>query len=235
MPKQEFGLKAGNARFKFMELVTTAHGVYLILPIPEMKMHLSFHYPNEHHDSFGAFLRVPGIKRSYTLDLDEDVLTLNNLLRMVDSFSAAFESGYSRSLDDSDVMILPDSLLNSFSGSGREIYIDMSNFMVWDWRVARADQLPELVSRTSPTIAGVSLEREKTAIIFDRDEGIFQLSLDELTQAFNFDLFGSSFQSSLEDAFDEIKAKRPDVLEKATPTEFINEIQKMFTNAGALK
>jgi len=235
MPKREFGLRAGNTRFKFIELVTTANGVYLIFPIPEMKMHLSFHYPNEQHDTFGAFLRVPGIKRSYTLDLDEDILTVNNLLRRLDSFNAVIESGYSRSLDDSDVMVLPDSLLDSFSESSRRNYIDMSNFMIWDWRFTKADQLPELVSRASPTIAGVSLERENTAILFDRDEGAFQLSLDEFTQAFNFDLFGSSFQRSLEDALDEIEARRPDVLKRATPTEFINEIQKMFANAGAVK
>ena len=226
MPKQEFELRAGNARFKFMELVTTSNGVYLIFPIPEMKMHLSFHYPNELHDTFGAFLRVPGIKRSYTLDLDEDILTVNNLLRRLDSFNSVIESGYGRSLDDSDVMVLPDSLFNSFSESNRRNYTDMSNFMIWDWRFAKADQLPELVSRTSPTIAGVSLDRENTAILFDRDEGAFQLSLDEFTQAFNLDLFGSSFQRSLEDALDEIEARRPDVIERATPTEFINEIQK---------
>ena len=30
MPKHEIGIQAGNARYKFMELVTTANGVYMI-------------------------------------------------------------------------------------------------------------------------------------------------------------------------------------------------------------
>ena len=178
---------------------------------------------------------VPGIKRDYTLELDEDILSVNNLLRRMDSFNAAIENGFDIHLDDSDVMVLPDSMLNSFTESGRRNYIDISNFMAWDWRIARSDQLPELVSRTTPTVAGLSLETENTAIVFNREVGAFQLSLDDWTQVFNFNLFGSSFQRSLEDAFDEIKAKRPDVLEKATPTEFINEIKKMVANAGALK
>lgn len=235
MPTQEFGLKAGNASFKFMELVTTAHGVYWIFPIPEMQMRLSFKYPNEKYPHFGAFLRVPGIDRNYTLELDEDILTVNNLLKKIESFGTLFEAGYSSYSGDSEVMVIPDSFLNSFSDSGKHVYMDISNFMDWEWRITRAEQLSELVSKSSPTVAGISLEKDKTAILYDHDEGAFQFSVDEWMQAFNFDLFGSSFQSSLEDAFDEIKAKRPDVLEKATPTEFINEIQKMFTNAGALK
>lgn len=235
MPKQEFGVQAGNARFKFMEIVTTANGVYLIFPIPEMKMHLSLHYPNEKHPNFGAFLRVPGLDNlSYTLELDEDILTVNNLLSKIESFGTLFEAGY-RAMDDTDVMLLPDPLLNSFSGSGRKNYFDMSNYMVWDWRIEKTDQLPELVSRTSPTVVGLSLETENTAIIFDREVGAFQLSLDDWTQVFDFNLLGISFQRSLEDALEEITAKRPDVLEKATPTDFIDEIQKMFANAGALK
>jgi len=233
MPKQEFGLQAGNARFKFMEIVTTAHGIYLIFPIPEMQMRLSLKYPNEKYPHFGAFLRVPGIKRDYTLELDEDILTANNLLKKIESFGTLYESGYSRALDDSEGMVLPDSLLNSYSGSGRKTYVDMSNFKVWEWSIARADQLPELVSRTSPTVAGVSLERENTAIIFDRDEGAFHFSFDEWMQAFDFKLFGSSFERSLVDAFEEIEAKRPDVLEKATPTDLIVEIQRMLAEAGA--
>jgi len=234
MPSQEFGLQAGNARFKFMEIVTTAHGVYLIFPIPEMQMHMSFHYPNEDHPNFGAFLRVPGLDNlSYTLELDEDILTVNNLLSKIESFGTIFEAGYSRATDDTDVMLLPDTLLNSFSGSGRKNYFDMSNFMAWDWRIEKADQLPELVSRTTPTVAGLSLDKKNTAIVFDREVGAFQLSLDDLTQAFDFNLLGSSFQRSLGDALDEITLRRPDVLEKATPTEFIDEIQRMFQNAGA--
>lgn len=233
MPRQEFGIKAGNAQFKFMELVSTANGVYLAFPIPEIGLHFSLHYPNEHHDNFGAFIRVPGLKLSYTLELDEDILTLNNLLRLVDSFGTVIESGYNRSLDDSEIVILPDSLLNGFSVSGRKNYFDMSNIMFGEWRVARADQLPELVTKTSPTIAGLILEKENTAILFDRDEGAFQLSIDELTQGFNFDLFGNSFQRSLSDAFEQIEVRRPDVIEKATPTELINEIKKMFESAGA--
>ena len=233
MPKQEFGIQAGNVRFKFMELVNTANGVYLIFPIPEMKMHLSLHYPNEQYDHFGVFLRVPGLNLSYTLELDEDILTLNNLLRMVDSFSTAIESGYDIPLDDSDVMVLPNSLLNGFSVSGRRNYFDMSNLMFGEWRVTKVDHLPELVSRTSPTIAGVSLEKKNTAILYDRDDGVFQLCLDELTQGFNFNLFGNSFHSSLSDAFEQIEEKRPDVLERATPVDLIYEIKKMFMNAGA--
>ena len=52
-------------------------------------------------------------------------------------------------------------------------------------------------------------------------------------QAFDFKLFGSSFERSLVDAFEEIEAKRPDVLEKATPTDLIVEIQRMLAEAGA--
>ena len=219
MPRQEFGIKAGNVRFKFMELVTNANGIYLGFPIPEIGMHLSLHYPNDKHPNFGAFLRVPGINKSYTLELDEDILTINNLLKKIESFGTLFESGYTRALDDSEVMVLPDNLLNSYSGSSRKTYVDMSNFKVWKWSRARADQLLELVSRTSPTVAGLSLERENTAIIFDREEGAFQFSIDEWMQAFDFKLLGDSFQSSLVDALDEIEAKRPDVLKKATPTD----------------
>jgi len=233
MPKQEFGLQAGNARLKFMELVTTANGVYLIIPIPEMRMHLSLHYPNEKYSHFGAFLRVPGIDRNYTLELDEDILSVNNLLRKIESFGTLFEAGYSRALDDSEVMILPDSILNSFSGSSKRVYMDISSFLDWEWRIARAVGLSELVSRSSPTVAGISLEKENTAIIYDRDYGAFQFSLDEWMQTFDFGLFGNSFQNSITDALDEIEARRPDVLEKATPTEFIKEIQRMFVNARA--
>ena len=132
-------------------------------------------------------------------------------------------------------MLLPDPLLNNFSGSGRKNYFDMSNFMAWDWRIEKADQLPELVSSNTPTVAGLSLETENTAIVFDREVGAFQLSLDAWTQVFDFNFLGSSFQRSLEDALEEITAKRPDVLEKVTPTDFIEEIQKMFANAGALR
>ena len=235
MPSQEFGLQAGNARFKFMEIVTTAHGVYMIFPIPEMQMRLSVKYPNEKYPHFGAFLRVPGIKRDYTLEIDEDILSVNNLLSKIESFGTLIEAGYSRAIDDSDVLVLPETFLNNIAGSSRRTYIDMSNFMLWNWRVARADQLPELVTRTSPTVAGISLDRKNTAVIYDRDDGAFQLSLDELTQAFNFNLFGRSFKSSLADAFDEIESRRPDVFERATPTEFIEEIKKMFASAGALK
>lgn len=235
MPSQEFGLQAGNARFKFMEIVTTAHGVYMIFPIPEMQMRLSVKYPNEKYPHFGAFLRVPGIKRDYTLELDEDILSVNNLLSKIDSFGTLFEAGYSRILDDSDVLVLPDPLLNSFTGSRKKVYVDMSNFMPWNWRVTRAEELPALVSRSSPTVVGVSPERENMVIIYDHDEGAFQFSIDELKQVFDFNLFGSSFQSSLVDALDEIESRRPDVLERAMPTEFIDEITKMFANAGALK
>ena len=235
MPSQEFGLQAGNARFKFMEIVTTAHGVYMIFPIPEMQMRLSVKYPNEKYPHFGAFLRVPGMKRDYTLELDEDILSVNNLLSKIESFGTLFEAGYSRALDDSDVMVLPDPLLNSYTGSSKHVYMDMSNFMGWEWRVTRLEELPALVSRSSPTVVGVSLERENTALIYDHDEGAFQFSIDELKQVFDFNLFGSSFQNSLADAFDEIESRRPDVLERAMPTEFIDEIKKMFANAGALK
>ena len=50
---------------------------------------------------------------------------------------------------------------------------------------------------------------------------------------FDFNLLGNSFQRSLEDALEEITAKRPDVLEKATPTDFIHEIKRMIASAGA--
>jgi len=236
MPSQEFGLQAGIARFKFMEIVTTANGVYLIFPIPEMQMHMSFHYPNEEHPNFGAFLRVPGLDNlSYTLELDEDILTVNNLLSKIESFGTIFEAGYSRPLDDSEVMVIPDSFLNSFSSSRKHAYMDMSNFMNWEWRITEANKLSELVSRTSPTVAGISLKNENTAILYDHEEGAFQLSMDDLMQTFDFNILGNSFQRSIAEAFDEIEARRPDVLEKATPTEFIDEIQRMFENAGALR
>ena len=109
----------------------------------------------------------------------------------------------------------------------------MSNFVFGDWRVTNAYRLPEMVTRSNPTVAGLSLEKENTAIIFDRDEGVFQLSLEELTQVLNFDLFGSSFQSSLNDAFEQIESRHPDIMKRATPINFINEMQKMLTNAGA--
>ena len=233
MPRQEYGIQAGNARFKFIELVNTANGIYMIFPIPEMQMHFSFHYPNKDHPNFSAFLRVPGIRKSYTLDLDADVLTLNNLLKMVDTFSTIVDSGYLRTLDDSEILVLPESMINGFKGSGRRNYFDISTLLTPNWKITETDRLPEMVTRESPTVVGASLERKNTAILYDRELGAYQLSLDELLQAFRFDLFGDSFNSSLCDAFDEIKSKRPDVLEKATPNKFIDEIKRMFAEAGA--
>ena len=235
MPSQEYGIQAGNARFKFMELVNTANGVYLIFPIPEMQMHLSFHYPNERHESFGAFLRVPGLKLSYTLDLDEDILTVNNLLKYVESFGTIVESGYLRELDNTEVLVLPQSMINGFSSSGRKHYFDLSTLLTTDWQVTSAERLPDLVTRSSPTVVGASLDRKNTAIMYDRDVGSYELSLDELTQSFNLNIFGDSFSSSLSDALENIETRKPDVLEKATPTELIDEIKRMFVQAGAMK
>ena len=231
MPKREFGIKAGNARFKFIELVNTANGIYVIFPIPGMRMHLSIHYPNEKHDDFGAFLRVPGLELSYTLELDKDVFTLNNLLRMENSFSTSIERGCNGELDDSNVMVFPDSLLNEFSYSGRKHYLDLSKFTFGNWRIINADRLPELVSRSSPTVVGISLEKKNTAIIFDRNDGVFQSSLPDLTQGLNLNIFGGSLQSSLHDAFDEIETRRPGILDKLAPTDLINEMQKMLINS----
>ena len=61
------------------------------------------------------------------------------------------------------MLVLPDSLLNSYSSSSKHVHMDISNFLDWEWRITRAEELSELVSRSSPTIAGVSLERENTA------------------------------------------------------------------------
>jgi len=89
------------------------------------------------------------------------------------------------------------------------------------------------VTKKSPTVVGISLAKENTAIMYDRELGAYQLSLDELRQTLKFDLFGDSFQRSLSGAFEEIKAKRPDVLEKANPTNFIDEIKRIFAEIGA--
>ncbi|MCB2141282.1 hypothetical protein KQH27_01080 [bacterium] len=235
MPSQEFGVQVGNARFKFAELVSTANGVYWIFPIPEMQMHLSFHYPNEHYDTFGAFLRVPGLDLNYKLELDEDILTVNNLLKYVESFGTIIGNGYLRELDDSEVMVLPSEMINGFSREGRKNYFDLSAFLSTDWRITEADRLPDLVSRSKPTVVGVSLSRKNTAIMYDREFGSYQLSLDELTQAFHLDLLGESFSRSLSDALEEIETRRPDVLEKATPNELIEEIKSTYLQAGAIK
>ena len=228
MPRQEFGIQAGAARFKFIEIVNTSNGVYMIFPIPEMCMHLSLHYPNETHNSFGAFLRVPGLKLSYTLELDEDILTLNNLLKVYDCFSASVERGYNVLLDDSEVVIVPESFLASFMGSGRKNYFDVSNLMLGGWNVSEAERLPDMVTKSSPTVVGISLDEKNTAIIVDHDEGTFKISFDELIKEIYLDSFWNSFQTSIKDAFEQIEIRRPDVLAKATPTDLINELQKLF-------
>ena len=233
MPRQEYGIQAGNARFKFIELVNTANGIYMIFPLPEMRMHLSFHYPNKDHPNFGAFLRVPGIRKSYTLELDRDVLTLNNLLKMLDTFGTVVDSGYLRTLDDSEILVLPESMINGFTGSGRRNYFDISTLLKPDWQITETDRLPELVTRDSPTVIGVSLNRKNTAILYDRELGAYHISLDEMFQTFNFGMFGDSFNSSLSDAFEEIEKKRPDILVKVTPTKFIDEMKRIFAEAGA--
>lgn len=118
MPKQEYGLQVGNARFKFTEIVSTANGVYISFPIPEIGMHLSLHYPNKEHPNFGAYLRVPGLDSSYTLDLDQDLFSENHLLEIVDSFTDEVENGFLETLDESEILVLPESIINGFSDSG---------------------------------------------------------------------------------------------------------------------
>ncbi|MHA1409303.1 MAG: hypothetical protein ACTSQY_03105 [Candidatus Odinarchaeia archaeon] len=164
MPRQEYGIQVSNARFKFVELVNTANGIYMGFPIPEMGMHLTLHYPNEEHPNFGAFLRVPSIRRSYTLELDEDVLTLNNLLKMIDSFSTFVDSGCLHRLDDSEILVLPESMIKGFTASGRRNYFDLSVLLSPDWQITETDRLPEMVTKDSPTVVGISLERENTLI-----------------------------------------------------------------------
>ena len=235
MPSQEYGVKAGNARFKFAELVSTANGVYWIFPIPEMRIHLSFHYPNEYHETFGAFLRVPGLDLSYRLELDEDILTVNNLLKYVESYGTIIGNGYLRELDDSEVMVLPSEMINGFSKEGRKNYFDISALLSTEWQITEAERLPDLISRSTPTVVGVSLSRNNTAVMYDREFGSYQLSLDKFTQAFNLDLFGESFRGSLSDALEEIETRRPDVLEKATPNDLIEEIKSLYIKAEAMK
>lgn len=233
MPKQEYGIQAGNARFKFVELVNTANGVYVVFPIPEMRMHLSLHYPNKDHPNFGAFLRVPGVRKSYTLELDEKIFSMNHLLKMFDSLGTIVENGYIRSLDDSEVLVLPQSMIDGFTNTGRKRYFDISTLLSPDWRIVEADKLPEMVSKDTPTVMGASFTRKNTAIMYDRKYGAFQLSMDDLVQTLKFDLFGDSFKRSVSDALEEIRVKRPDVLEKTTPIDFIEEIKRLLEK-GAL-
>lgn len=97
----------------------------------------------------------------------------------------------------------------------------------------QADRLAELVTRDLPTVVGLSLARKNTIVLFDRDVGPFQFSLDNLSQTLRFDLFGSSFQRSLSEAFEEIGIRRPGTLEKMKSSKFIEEWQRVLEKAGA--
>ena len=47
-------------------------------------------------------------------------------------------------------------------------------------------------------------------------------------KTYNFEMLEDSYNRSLSDAFEEIETKRPDVLEKATPTKFNGEIKRLI-------
>lgn len=231
MPTQEFGIQVGSLRVKYVKIVETSQGIYIIFPIPELSVYLSLHYPNERYSHFGAFVRVPGLDLSYPLDLQHNFLEADYLLGLAADLNDIFYQGYNVDLDDTSVIVLPQSVLDPLMFSRKKNYIDLVKLLGTSWTITEADKMPELLDANTPVRVGLGMDDDNAvAYIVDRDDGVLRLYLDDILKLMPMDLIGDSIPDVIIKAFEEIQIRRPELIERWMTRNYGCELKRLLSS-----
>jgi len=219
MPEKEYGFTVGKSLMKLFKTNETRGGYYMIFRVPTIPVYISMHPPQDKYTEYHAHVKV-GNEKEYDLNLNQDIFDEDYLRNWVYSYTDFLEQSYEPYLDDSRFLIVPSSVIDSLSEPRRKFNVDLGSLVNASWKVIEAEKIPDIISSSKSTVAGISLDGNNSVLVADRKDGMALFSLDKLQQAISIDPFAGTLQPNLSRAFQYVQLKHPEALERWIPPTF---------------
>ena len=144
MTRKEYSFSFKATPMKLFATHDNRQGIYFIFRVPSIHIKISFHFPYRRHTGYSAHVKV-GTEEEYPLKIDDRIFDRDYLLDWVRSFEDVLSGNFKPNLDGTKFLILPASVVDSLSSSGRKTNVDLRSNVNADWRVIEARKIHDML------------------------------------------------------------------------------------------